>query len=189
MAAPTTKQYPKQNPAFKEYWTQGRKDVGIYSPNYLPGRYFSRRDMNLLGSVNGELVGDIIECVVQVFKIATYETTVNIYGESSSDKGKVFYPGINLSCLVERSDISTENQGYGPDRKQDIAYRFRERDCIITNYFPEIGDLVLYNERYYEVDNVVQEQFLGGHPDKSWSLIVNTHYTRLSKINLVERQT
>jgi hypothetical protein len=189
MSAPTTNQYPKQNPSFREFWTQGRKDVGIYSPNYLPGRYFSRRDMNLLGSVNSELVGDIIECIVQVFKISSNETTVNIYGESNSDDGKVFYPGINLSCLVERSDINTENQGYGPDRKQDVVYKFRERDCIVTNYFPEIGDLVLYNERYYEINNVVQEQFLGGHPDKSWSLIVNTHYTRLSKINLVERQT
>ncbi|NDB56592.1 hypothetical protein EB169_12305 [archaeon] len=188
MAAPVTPQYPKQNPAFPQYWTNGRKDIGIYGTNYSPGRYFSPRDINLLSSVNAELVGDIIECVIQVFKIASYETVTNIYGESSSDKGKVFYPGINLSCLIQREDINTENQGYGPDRKQDIVYRFRERDCIITNYFPEIGDLVLYNERYYEIDNVVQEQFLGGHPDKSWSLIVNTHYTRLSKLNLVERQ-
>jgi hypothetical protein len=188
MAAPTTPQYPKQNPAFPQYWTNGRKDIGIYGTNYSPGRYFSPRDINLLSSVNAELVGDIIECVIQVFKIASYETVTNIYGESNSDKGKVFYPGINLSCLIQREDINTENQGYGPDRKQDIVYRFRERDCIITNYFPEIGDLVLYNERYYEIDNVVQEQFLGGHPDKSWSLIVNTHYTRLSKLNLVERQ-
>jgi hypothetical protein len=189
MAAPTTPQYPKQNPAFPQYWTNGRKDIGIYGKNYSPGRYFSPRDINLLGSVNAELVGDIIENVVQVFKIATYETVVNIYGESSGEKGKVFYPGINISALIQREDLNVENQGFGPDRKQDIVYRFRERDCIITNFFPEIGDLVLYNERYYEIDNVIQEQFLGGHPDKSWSLIVNTHYTRISKLNLVERQT
>ena len=189
MAAPVTPQYPKQNPAFPQYWTKGRKDIGIYNPNYSPGRYFSPRDINLLSSVNAELVGDIIECVVQLFKIATYETNVNIYGESSSEKGKVFYPGINMSALIQREDLNAESQGFGPDRKQDIVYRFRERDCIITNFFPEIGDLVLYNERYYEIDNVIQEQFLGGHPDKSWSLIVNTHYTRLSKLNLVERQT
>lgn len=88
-----------------------------------------------------------------------------------------------------KKEILTQNQGYGPDRNQDIAFRFRERDCIVTNFYPEIGDLILFNERYYEIDNVVQEQFLGGHPDKSWSLIINTHYTRLSKINLVERQT
>ena len=189
MAAPVSPQYPKTDPKFKEYWTSTRTDVGIRNNNYSPGRYFSSRDLNFLGSVNSELIGDIIECVVQVFKIAAYETNTNIYGESSSDKGKVFYSGIDLSCLVQREDINTENQGYGPDRKQDIVYRFRERDCITTNYFPEIGDLVLYNQRYYEIDNVIQEQFLGGHPDKSLSLIVNTHYTRLSKLNLVERQT
>lgn len=97
MAAPKTSQWPKQDSRFREYWTDGRKDIGTYGNNYLPGRYFSRRDMNLLGSVNAELLSDIIETLVQAFKIATYETTVNIYGESSSEKGKVFYPGIDLS--------------------------------------------------------------------------------------------
>lgn len=189
MAAPISPQNPTTNPIFKEFWTNTRKDIGIYGEKYLPGRYFSRRDMNFLGSVNSELIGDIIECVVQVFKISVNNTNVNIYGESNSDTGKVYYPGINITCLIERSDINAENQGYGPDRKQDVVYRFRERDCITTNFFPEIGDLVLYNERFYEIDNVVQEQFLGGHPDKSWSLIANTHYTRLSKINLIERQS
>lgn len=189
MAAPQTNQYPKNNPAFKEFWTPERTDIGIYGTNYSPGRYFSRRDVNFLGSINAELIGDIIENVVQVFKIAPYETNVNVYGESSSEKGKVFYPGVDITCLIQQEDISAEDTNFGPDRKQDIVYKFRERDCIITNYYPEIGDLILFNERYFEIDNVVKSQFLGGHPDKSWSLIVNTHYTRLSKINLVQRQT
>lgn len=34
MAAPVTPQYPKQNPTFPQYWTNGRKDIGIYNPNY-----------------------------------------------------------------------------------------------------------------------------------------------------------
>ena len=37
-------------------------------------------------------------------------------------------------------------------------------------------------------DNVVQEQFLGGQANKSHSIICNSHYTKLSKINLVNRQ-
>jgi hypothetical protein len=56
------------------------------------------------------------------------------------------------------------------------------------NFFPQVGDLILFNERYHEIDNVVQEQFLAGQPDKSLSIICNTHYSRLSKINLVDRQ-
>jgi hypothetical protein len=188
MAAPTTKQYPQNN--FPEYWTNGRKDIGVYNNKYLPGRYFSRRDMNMLASVNAELFGDIIECVVQLFKVAPGPTVINIYGESKSETGKVFYSGIDMTALVVREDITgDDNQGFGPDRNQSIVYRFRERDCIKTGFFPEIGDIVLYNERFYEVDNVIQEQFLGGHPDKSWSFICNTHYSRLSKLNVVERQT
>lgn len=188
MAAPTTKQYPKNN--FPEYWTNGRKDIGVYSKNYLPGRYFSRRDMNMLASVNAELLGDIIECVIQLFKIAPGATTLNIYGESRSDIGKVFYAGVDMTALIVREDITgDDNQGFGPDRNQNVVYRFRERDCIKVGFFPEIGDVFLYNERFYEVDNVIQEQFLGGHPDKSWSFICNTHYSRLSKLNIVERQS
>ena len=56
------------------------------------------------------------------------------------------------------------------------------------NLFPEVGDLILFNERYHECDNVVQEQFLGGIDDKSHSIVVHTNYTRLSKISLVQRQ-
>jgi hypothetical protein len=189
MAAPISPQYP-QDDGFPEYWTSERKDVGVYGKNYLPGRFFSARDMKMLHSVNAELYGDIIEIVVQVFKIAVAETTTNIYGEASSAKGKSFYNAVDLTCIVERDDISTTNGNkFGPDRNQSVAFRFRERDCITTKYFPEVGDLVLYNERYHEIDNVIQEQLQGGHPDKSWSLIVNTHYSRLSSINLVERQT
>ena len=66
MAAPTTKQYPKQNPSFPQYWTNGRKDIGIYNPNYSPGRYFSPRDMNIISSIGAELMGDIIENVTDI---------------------------------------------------------------------------------------------------------------------------
>ena len=189
MAAPISPQYP-QDDGFPEYWTSDRKDIGVRGNSYLPGRFFSKRDMKMLHSVNAELYADIIECVVQVFKIAVNETSTNIYGESSSAKGKSFYDGLDLVCVVERDEINTDNGSkFGPDRNQGVAFRFRERDCITTKYFPEVGDLVLYNERYHEIDNVVQEQLISGHPDKSWSLIVNTHYSRLSSINLVERQT
>lgn len=182
-------QYPDQS-EFPEYWTDERKDIGVYSPNYLPGRFFSRRDMNLLHSVNAELYGDILEIMVQMFKVAVRETDVNIYGESNSETGKVYYTGIDMLCTYEPEDLSVDSsRKLGPDRNQNITFKFRERDCIKTSFFPEIGDLIFFNERYYEIKNAVQEQFLGGHPDKSWSIIVSTNYTRLSKINLMERQT
>lgn len=186
----TSSQWPVDDTRYPEHWTDSRKDIGVYSNSYYPGKWFSKRDTNLLSSFNAELFSDIIECVVQIFKICPSETGFNIYGESSGKNGKVFFNGINMTTLVQRQDITGEsNAGFGVDRNQSVVFRFRERNCTLVNFFPEIGDLILYNERYYEIDNVIQEQFLGGHPDKSWSFICNTHYSRLSKINTVERQT
>ena len=177
------------NEYFPEYWTEKRTDIGVYGEYYYPGRYYSRRDLNFFGQINAELYSDVAEIVIQIFKIASNETLTNIYGEASSIKGKVYYEPIDMTTMPVREDITGDtNEGFGVDRNQSVVFRLRERNCIVKNYFPEIGDLFLYNERFYEVDNVIQEQLLAGHPSKSWSFICNTHYTRLSKINTIKRQ-
>lgn len=155
----------------------------------LYGRYFSARDMKLVNSFNAELLGDIVQTLVIVYKIAPSQTTTNIYGEASPETGKFFYTGIECTTWIAREDILTEDADFGPDRKQDVAFRFREFDLQLINIYPEVGDIIKFNNRYHEIDNVVQEQFLGGIAEKSLSIIVNTHYTRLSKINTVVRQT
>lgn len=155
----------------------------------LKGRFFSIRDMNLMHSLNGELMGDIIQTEVTIFKISADVTTTNIYGEVKSSVGKQYFPGIEITALIDRSEIATDADDFGPERKQNVVFKFREKMLKEINFFPQTGDLVMFNERYHEVDNVVQEQFLGGIDDKSWSIIVNTHYSRLSKIELVQRQS
>ena len=67
----------------------------------LKGRYFSTRDLNLINSLNGELMGEIIENLIQIFKICPNETKTNIYGETSSETGKWYFPAVQLSALIE----------------------------------------------------------------------------------------
>lgn len=155
----------------------------------LPGRYFSERDISFINGINDELLGDVIQTEVTVFKMCAEATKTNIYGESSPKTGKQYFPGIDVICLVDRADITTDADDFGPDRKQNVAFKFMEKDLQKINFFPQTGDIVHFNDRYHEIDDVVQEQFLGGIPDKSLSIIVNTHYTSLSKIDLVERQS
>lgn len=155
----------------------------------MKGRYFSQRDMNLFHSLNGELMGDIIQTEVTLFKICADVTQTNIYGESKSTVGKQYFPGIEITAFIDRAAIATDAEDFGPDRKQNVVFRFREKMLKEINFFPQTGDLVLFNERYHEIDTVEQEQLLGGVDDKSWSIIVNTHYSRLSKVDLVQRQS
>ena len=154
----------------------------------LFGRYFSQRDINLVNQINAELMRDIIETLVVLFKIAPNETNTNIYGEAVAAEGKSFYSGVELSSIIDRGDISTDDEGFGPDRDQTVVFKFRELSLKDASFYPEVGDMILFNDRYHEVDNVVQEQLLGGQSNKSHSIICNTHYSKLSKINLVNRQ-
>lgn len=153
----------------------------------LKGRYFSQRDLNLVNSLNGELMGDIIENIVTMFKISPRETQLNIYGESSAATGRWYQPGIQISTLVERPEMATEYDDFGPSRSQTHLFKFREKMLQQLNYYPEIGDLVFWNDRYYEVDNVIQEQLLGGITEKNHSILCNAHYTKLTSLNIVQR--
>lgn len=153
----------------------------------LKGRYFSQRDLNFINSINGELMGDIIETLVTIYKIAPGETKTNVYGETSAETGKWYYPAIQISTLVERPDMEAEYDDFGPSRRQDHVFKMREKMLRELNFYPEIGDIVYWNDRYYEIDNVVQEQLLGGQSEKSHSIICNTHYTKITSLNIIQR--
>lgn len=155
----------------------------------LLGRYMSERDMRLIRSVNIELLNEVLQTQVILYKMCPENTKSNIYGETSQDSGKTFYSGIEIVAMIERADINTEQDDFGPNRKQDVVFKFMEKMLHEINFFPEVGDIVEFNARYHEINNVVQEQFLGGQPTKSFSIICNTHYSRLSKLNLVNRQS
>jgi hypothetical protein len=141
----------------------------------------------MINSLNGELMGNIIENLVQIFKICPNETKTNIYGETSSESGKWYFPAIQISALIERSDMEAEYDDFGPNRSQNYVFKMREKMLQQLEFYPEIGDVVFFNDRYYEVDNVVQEQLLGGQVDKSHSIICNTHYTKYTSLNIMER--
>jgi hypothetical protein len=153
----------------------------------LKGRYFSQRDLNLINSFNGELMGDIIENLVYIYKISPNETKTNIYGETAAESGKWYLPAIQMSVLVERPEMTAEYDDFGPNRSQTHVFKMREKMLKEVNFYPEIGDIVFWNDKYYEIDNVIQEQLLGGQADKSHSIICNAHYTKISSLNVIER--
>ena len=69
----------------------------------LLGRFFSERDLKFIASINGELMGDIIQTEVFIYKICPEQTVINIYGESSPQSGKSFVAGLNAPArLISR---------------------------------------------------------------------------------------
>ena len=121
------------------------------------------RDISLFRHVNRELLGDIItqQCAVYKFKIE--ETKVNIYGEAAEEK---YYMGpVLFNVLIERQDQQFPETDLGTDFSWAIDFKFLRDDLVDADVVPEVGDVILYEEGYYEVDSIVSNQlFVGKDP-------------------------
>jgi hypothetical protein len=134
-----------------------------------------------------------------------------MYGESNGTK--IYYDPVLINCIVERTPPTWKTDSIGPDVDQDLTVRFLKDD--LTGYelsveladggkgftygiFPEVGDILLWDEAYYEVDSIVENQyFVGKNPNYSYSsdnnnfgssisIIVNAHYTRAEVLGLTQ---
>lgn len=149
------------------------------------GRYFSPRDLKMQYSLNRELLRDIIQCVVIIYKIEANSTKINLYGEADT---KTYLPGVQMVTLIEHPDTTTDNEDFGPDKIKTMQFKFQENMLKEANLYPEIGDHIEWDNSYYEINNSIQEQHLGGITDKSWSILVDAHLSRNTKLNIVPRQ-
>ena len=55
------------------------------------------------------------------------------------------------------------------------------------NFLPEIGDIVDWNEQYWEINSVVEPQLIAGHPSYKHSIIAKAHRAKLSSLQIEER--
>ena len=112
-----------------------------------------------------------------------------------------YYIGpILINCLIERGDFSTVTKEQVIDVARPATFRFLKDHLQDANVVPEIGDILMYNELYYEVDNVNQNQLiLGKDPNyaysdglnefgSSFSIIVTTHYTSGDKLGINQQR-
>lgn len=154
------------------------------------GRYFSPRDMRLMDSLNDELLNNIIQTEVVIYRISPELTSTNIYGETSSKSKKSYYKGFKINAYVDRGELTTEPDDF-IDKKQNTVFKFIYKELHDLNVYLQEGDLIDFNSRIHQVDAVAgQEQLLGGQPDKSFSIICNAHYSRLSlnELNFIDQQ-
>ena len=152
------------------------------------------RDVSLFNSISKELINDIIQVEVGYYKFALEKTTANVYGESM---GKMFYEPVRIACLMKKEDQSWSSNDFGSDIDQTIDFRFLKEELKELNLVPEVGDILLFKNNFYEVDTRVENQLiLGKDPDyaistgatdfgNSHSIILTGHLSTIEKLNLI----
>lgn len=151
------------------------------------------RDVTMFKGVATELVHDVITQQIGYYKVILPTTPPNVYGEALV---KDYIGPVLLNCLIERGDFTTNNSDFGPDPRREVVFRFLKDDLITANVVPEVGDIIMYNELFYETDNWNENQLiLGKDPDYtysdglqnfggSFSIILNAHLTSPERLGI-----
>ena len=155
----------------------------------------SARDFNLLTKINRELLSDIVEQEILYYKISLEDTSANLYGEALE---KIFLTPVKLNCLITRGDQVITVDEMGPDLNRESSFAFLRKDLEDSVVVPEVGDILLWEENYYEVDTVRENQLFVGRDNsynltdygakfgKSVSIIVDCHLTRADRVGLID---
>jgi len=182
-------------------------------------KFFNSKDLDFIKTISEEVVDYVVEQAVTLFKVSVGETKTNLYGESL---GKVWRKPSTMMAIVDREPININYEGFGADKQGTVEFRFNRQRIREESYavpkvrdingtlvpteaiqnltvgYPEIGDIVLYDEIYYEVDNVREPQWIGGSPemydkttgqfvDASNTLIAACHMVRKSQVQIDDR--
>lgn len=147
-------------------------------------RFVSQKDFNLFQHFNREIVTDVVDVDVILYKVALETTAVNLYGEATE---KTRYTGVELKSLINyKKNVSTSEAGFGVDIIQNVEFRFVRKLLEEVQVYPEIGDIIQYDDSYYEIDNINDTQYVAGQPYNSMSILCDAHLTRISGLNIEE---
>ena len=152
----------------------------------------SEKDIKLFNTLNTELINNIIDTQVDVYKVSVADVNDNLYGENIN---KVYNPAVRVGCLVEFQDPVYVDAEYGTDIDQEANFSFL-RDMLkeTANLVLEVGDIIEHDNSYWEIDKIIENQYVTGrNPDfdkntksfgSNFSVVCNTHRTRMSKLNI-----
>ena len=154
-------------------------------------RFYGNKDLATFEKFNRELLGEpnisddgILDQFVILYRTSVYDTETNMYGEAAD--GKVYKQGVKLPCVVDAEDFNFEYTDFGPDNAQSVTFAFQRAYLVEVDLKPDIGDILKWNDGYFEVKDYNENQLVGGDPTKSHSIVVTANLTRMPTTNLEE---
>ena len=161
--------------------------------------FASARDAKLVKHFNREMIHRIISTEIAFYKLSIEDSSLTIYQESSK---KVYYSPMRIYCLINKEETSMNDVDTGMDITQNVTFSFLRDDLKECNIVPSEGDIIKFDEKFYEIDNINSTQYWAGRNPETFlkmtegrsnypygyniSISCKTHLTKASQLNLVE---
>ena len=149
-------------------------------------KFVSSKDFEFFQHINKEISAEIIDTLVVLYKLNLDYINTNIYGESTE---KISYTGIELPAFIDyQPNTAVSNADFGIDQTQEAEFRFVRSILEARHVYPEIGDIIGYNDAFYEINNIKEVQLIAGRPGYNESIICESHLTSRSNMQIEPRE-
>jgi len=144
-------------------------------------RFVTQRDFEFIQHITRELIDETMDVAVILYKIIVESAKVNIYGESAT---KPRYTPVKVNAIIKYDkNTSVREEGFGVNQDQQTEFRFARRMLQDVNTYPEIGDIIGYNNHFYEIHNITETQLIAGKPGFNTAIICMAHLTRRTSMS------
>ena len=148
--------------------------------------FVPQKEFDLINSMNEELIDEIVGQSVDIYKVNIDNTDENIYGESTT---KYYDNGFRVNCLIQFNEPGVNLDEFGTDVDSSIEMFFQRENLASgsLNFYPEVGDIVDWNNFYWEINGTTEPQLFAGHPNFKHNVVATAHRSRLSSLQIEER--
>ena len=148
--------------------------------------FVPQKEFDLINAMNEELIDEIIGQSVDIYKVNVDRTDENVYGESTT---KYYDIGFRVNCLIQYNEPNINQDDFGADLNADIEMYFQRENLSSgsLNFYPETGDIVDWNDYYWEINGTTEPQLFAGHPAFKHQIKATAHRSRMSSLQIEER--
>ena len=148
--------------------------------------FIPQKEFDLINQMNEELIDEIVGQSVDIYKVNVERTEGNVYGESTA---KYYDIGFRVNCLINYNEPEIIQDEFGADLNSSIEMFFQRENLASgsLNFYPEIGDIVDWNDYYWEINGTTEPQLFAGHPNFKHNIVATAHRSRLSSLQIEER--
>ena len=151
----------------------------------------TKRDARFLAAINSELLNSIIDTEIEFFKLVIEQSNSNIYGESTS---KTYFNSILIPALITKENKTSNMDDYGHTYTRTAQFGISRDILEKASFYPEVGDIIKWDNEFYELDNVDANQYFSGKNPDTWpngnnfgysvSVLCDSHVTRQAPLNI-----
>ena len=132
------------------------------------------RDARFLASINAELINAIVDTEIEFFKLNIEQSKSNIYGESER---KSYFDSILIPCIITKDEKTSAMDDYGHTYTRTGKFAISRDMLERIGLYPQPGDIILWDNEYFEIDNVDANQYFTGKNPETWPNGANHGYS------------